>query len=189
MAKNAPIEYTRTLTKRATEKSTWDGDVGEVTFGIADSGFTVNGQPVPQSSTEYLLHGLGAVLSSVYNSVDTLEQAQAAFDEKIAKLIDGDVTIRGEGGEGPDEYTTSARIVMRRNFLKAVGGRKSDKYAAFSALSDAEKTAQLDKWFEQNAENPDLLAEVGAEVAKREEIARVKKASGATGKVGASLNF
>lgn len=102
--------------------------------------------------------------------------ASAMMDKARDQLVRGDwVRGRGPGVAGVDEATAVARSIMRSAIKAQVGG-KSEAWAAFTGLSDAEQAAKLDENFAQNAKalQPAVDAELAARAEKRERKAAIK---------------
>jgi len=99
-------------------------------------------------------------------------EAQAMMDNKLAGLLAGNWTVRGEGG------TTDPRVLVARSVtrsaMKNVFGKDSSEWAAFTGLSDADQLAKLDEQFAANESA--LSPAVDAELARRK-AAKAAKAN------------
>jgi hypothetical protein len=139
-----------------------------------------------QVGAEVALYGVGQVLrdsasgaskaAEAEGSKGVQAEAQAMMDAKLANLLEGNWTMRGEGG-GVDPRTSIARSIVRKA-IKEKFGSKSPEWAKFTGLSDADQLAKLDETYAANAEmfDPAIDAEI-----KRRADANKSKAKLASG--------
>lgn len=166
------MQVTRSYTKRASDKSLWDGQVHDgVTFAIEgkNTKFLVNGNELPEVSAQYLMNFALQSLQDAYAGAKDLAEAQANFQKKLDALLEGSIGIR-EGGGVSEEIRIRRQFVM--DAVRAAARKKegkpwkeTEKKAEYDALSDEEINAKLDYAFEKNASHfGPLVAEKLAEL-------------------------
>lgn len=144
------------------------GAIGKVTFVAPDGTFTLDGKELPAASVEHLLTFALQTLQDAYAGSKNTDEAQADFAKKYDKLIAGTIGTRS-GGDGATEETRVARSIARELFKAKVGG-KSEAWAAFTGLSDADQIARLDAIVAKNAAliAPKVAEKIAAIKAERE---------------------
>jgi hypothetical protein len=151
------------------------GAIGAVELVTPKGKWTLNGHELPESSISHLAFFALQTLQDAYAGAKSTDEATAAFNGKLDKLLNGTIGTRGSG-DGADERTRVARSIVR-GVVKAKMGSKSPDWAKFTGLSDDDQNAKLDEWFAANeaAFGPlvdERLAELAAARAKRSEIAK-----------------
>lgn len=144
----------RSFDARATAKRDWSGNIGKVTLEADVKKITVNGTELPADSVEYLLNFSLQSLQDAYAGAETMAEATANFDKKLAALIAGEIGTRGDGVS--DETRIGLKLVRQR-----VGKDATDEY--------------VKKVFEKNREK--LAGEIKAEMARLAKIAADRKAA------------
>lgn len=120
------------------------GDIGKVELAATVTGATLDGEVLPDESVEYLLRFALQSLQDAYAGAKTQAEAQGAWGKKRDALIAGTIGTRGDG-DGASMETVVGRSVMRNAFKLKVGA-KSEAFATFTGLSDADQLAKLDAW-------------------------------------------
>lgn len=169
------LSMSRVYSKRETEKSDWHGRIGSVELVFeSDSDITVtlDGTTLTGASVDHLLNFALQTLQDAYAGADSLDAAIGAFEKKRDRILDGSIGTRSDG-DGVSYFVTVARSIVRAN-IKAQYGAKSDKWIAFTKLSDDDQDAKLDAVYAAN--EPALKPKVEAEIERRAEAARAKKA-------------
>lgn len=128
---------------------------------------------------ELFLYGVGQKVRDAASAASTVAKetngdvqviAQGMMDTAVAALVAGTWSHRGDG-TGVDERTRVARSVVR-SAIKAKVGSKSEAWAKFTGLSDADQLAKLDETY---AAQPDVFDEaIEAEMAERARKAKAK---------------
>lgn len=122
-------------------------------------------------------HGLHQKLADAASQSKTADEALAAMNKAADSLLAGEWATR-RGGEGVDEFTRIARLVVRRAIKAKLGGA-SPEWKAFTGLADDEQAAKLDANFAKN--EAVFRPEVEAEIARR--AAEAKARTGLAAKV------
>ena len=99
--------------------------------------------------TDLLLHGLKQKIADAASGAATEVEAGAAMAKAAKAILAGEWSSRGEGS-GVDERTRVQRMIARIA-LKAKVGAKSEAWAEFTGLSDADQSAKLDAIYAKNA--------------------------------------
>lgn len=146
------------------------GRIGIVEMEAEVKGLTINGQPVPATSVEYLLNFALQNLQDAYASSKSEAEAKAAWEKKLDRLIEGTIGVR-MGGSGVNAEVKTRRAILGEYIRKTEAGK-----AAWKAHED-DRDEWLDAIFDKQAE--DKQAAIMAEVAKRmaEAEARAKQAA------------
>lgn len=132
------------------------GAIGAITL-IADvASVKLNDKVLPEGAIEYLLTFALQTFQDAYAGAKTKEDATAAFDKKIKRVVEDKIGMR-EGG-GINEEQRVGRIIVRE--LINAGKAKITK-EAFKALSDDEKVKTLDNVLAKN------LAKLSPKIANR----------------------
>lgn len=155
------------------------GDIATVTLTADVANVKVNGTEVPAASVEYLLTFALQSLQDAYAGADNSANAKAMFEKKLAKLIAGDIGARGTS-DGVSEAVKVARSITKAMAKKNMGD-KSEAWAKFTGLSDADQNAKLDEWYEAN--------KAGLEPFVKEELDRREKARKAKAALASSVSF
>ena len=163
------MEYARNYTHRTF------GPIGSVTFDVPKGPFKLNGQTLPDASVAHLMTFALQTLQDAYAGAKSTDEALGAFNGKLDKLLNGTIGTRS-GGDGADERTRVARSVTMAA-AKAKFGAKSPEWATFTGLSDDDKNAKLDGWYEANraAFDPAIDEEMARRAAKRDAKAGLAK--------------
>ena len=157
------------------------GAIGSVDFTVPKGKFTLNGTELPEASVAHLMTFALQTLQDAYAGAKDNAEAVGAFNTKLDKLLTGTIGTRGSG-DGADELTRVRRSVVR-GAVKAKWGSKSENWATFTGLDDAEQNAKLDAWHDANA---DAFAEaVATEMAER--AAKRERKTGLAGTVAFEL--
>jgi hypothetical protein len=123
-----------------------------------------------------VMHGLQQKVADAASGATSQAEAAASMDKAITAILAGEWTSR-VAGAGVDEETTVRRMIAKAA-VKASWGAKSEKWAAFTGLSDDEQAAKLDTVY---ADNEAAFAEpVAAKLAERK-ADRERKAKLASG--------
>lgn len=156
------MEYNRTFTHRTF------GNIGSVVFAAPKGKYAINGTELPESSVAHLMTFALQTLQDAYAGAKSTDEALGAFNGKLDKLLNGTIGTRGSG-DGADERTRVARSVTM-SAAKAKFGAKSPEWATFTGLTDDERNAKLDGWYEANREafDPAVDEEMARRAAKRE---------------------
>ena len=164
------MEYNRTFTHKTY------GKIGEVTFDVPKGKFVLNGNELPESSVAHLMTFALQTLQDAYAGAKSTDEANAAFNQKLDKLLNGTIGTRGSG-DGADERTRIARSVVMAA-AKAKFGAKSPDWAKFTGLSDADQAAKLDAWYDANRAtfDPAIDEEMARRQARRDAKAGLAKA-------------
>ena len=113
-----------------------------------EASLAIDGKPLPATSVEYLMNFALQSLQDSYAGAKSFDDAKAAWEGKLAKVIEGTVGARGPGSAVSDETKIGREIARDR--LRAVGGAK---WKAYKDADDATaKAAILDAIIERNAE-------------------------------------
>lgn len=133
----------RVFTKRETEKSNWSGRIGSVEFSIdapskGNVTFHVDGKEIPDTSALYLMTFALQSLQDAYAGADSLDEATANFDKKLAALLDGTIGVRGSGGGLSDEERAEAYVAEQAVREKV----SADEWKAMSDDAKAERVAK-----------------------------------------------
>lgn len=155
------------------------GEIASVTLTADVANLKVNGKDVPAASVEYLLTFALQSLQDAYAGADSTANAKALFEKKLEKLIAGEIGVRG-AGEGASEETKVQRSITKAMAKKNMG-EKSEAWASFTGLSDADQNAKLDAWYKAN--------EAALEPFVKEELARREKARKAKAALANSVSF
>lgn len=120
------------------------------------------------------VHGLQQKVADAAAGAKTQAEAEAAMDKAIKAILAGEWSSR-VAGEGVSEQTRVERQTVRELFKVKVGG-KSEAWATFTGLSDADQAARLDAMFAKNeaALRPvvdEKLAELAAARARKAKLA------------------
>lgn len=152
------------------------GAIGSVEFAYPKGKFTLNGTELPESSVEHLMTFALQTLQDAYAGAKNNDEAVGAFNGKLDKLLSGTIGTRGSG-DGVDERTRVQRSVTMAA-AKAKFGAKSEAWATFTGLSDADQAAKLDEWFAAftDALSPEVDAEMERRAAKRAAKTNLSKA-------------
>lgn len=176
----------RVFDKRETAKSNWSGRVGSVEFAITAPSkgnveFAVNGKTIPDASAVYLMYFALQSLQDAYAGAESLDEATAAFDKKLAALMEGTIGVRSGGGGQSDE-DRAEYYVAEQAVRQKVGAD------AWKAMDEAAQTARVESAIEklrahdEAAFNANVAARVAhvVEARKRraEEKAAIKSAAG-----------
>lgn len=148
------------------------GDIASVSLTAEVTSLKVNGQDIPAASVEYLLTFALQSLQDAYAGADSTANAKALFDKKLEKLIAGEIGVRGTG-DGASEETKVQRSITKAMAKKNMG-EKSEAWATFGGLSDADQNAKLDAWYKAN--EAALAPFVKEELARREKARKAKAA-------------
>lgn len=129
----------------------------------------------PDIVARLIEHGLKQKVADAASGATTEAEAVAAMQQAADAILAGDWTSR-RAGEGVDEETSVGRMVAR-NALKTSWGAKSEKWAAFTGLSDDEQATKLDTVRADNAAlfAPAIAGEIAARKAKRDSKAALGK--------------
>lgn len=149
----------RTFAKRDAKES-----IGDVTLkGKAE--FSIDGKSLPAASVEYLCNFALQSLQDAYAGAKNHGEAQAAFDSKLAKLVEG--TIGARTGGGVDPWTSDARKVFRPLWLKALKAKDSVAHKDYQDGDAETRNTMLDEAIEANrAIVESMVEQVRAERAK-----------------------
>lgn len=134
------MEYAiaRVFTKRETEKSNWSGRVGSVE-GVADiNKIVLNGNELGAASINYLLNFSLQSLQDAYAGAESLAEATANFEKKLAALLDGTIGVRGAGGGMSDEDRAKAYVAEQAVRAKL----PADEWKAMDDDAKAERVAR-----------------------------------------------
>jgi hypothetical protein len=147
------------------EFTTRNGDaIGKVRL-TGDAGLAIDGKELPAASVEYLLtFALQSLQDAYAGKADKPDEARAAFEAKLAKIISGEIGTRGPGASVPLE-TRIARDIMRDIFrVKASAEAK----AAYKAADADGRNAIIDELIAKNKAAIDKR--VAEELAKRKAL-------------------
>lgn len=183
----------RVFDKRETAKSNWSGRVGMVEFAINapkkdEVEFTIGGTVIPDASAVYLMHFALQSLQDAYAGAESLVEACAAFDKKLAALMEGTIGVRsGNGGESDEDRAEwyVAEMAVRTK----VGADE------WKAMADDVRVKRVESAIEKlRAADPDgFAANVAARVAKvvadRKERADAKASVAAMAAKNAALDI
>jgi hypothetical protein len=151
------------------------GAIGAVELVTPKGKWTLNGHELPESSISHLAFFALQTLQDAYAGAKSTDEATAAFNGKLDKLLNGTIGTRGSG-DGADERTRVARSIVR-GIAKIKMGAKSAEWATFTGLDDDAQNAKLDEWFAANeSEFAPIVDERMAELAaKRARMAELSK--------------
>lgn len=156
------------------------GEIGKIAMVADVAKVTIDGKELPETSVEYLLHFALQSLQDAYAGAKNPTEAAAAFDKKLKALCEGTIGVRTGGNAGVTEEVAVQRSITRTMF-KAKAGAKSEAWAKFTGLTDAEQGEKLDAWYTAN--------EAALAPAVKEELARREKARKAKALLGNSVSF
>lgn len=165
MAKLETKEYT---VARSFDHRTF-GRIGVVEMVAEIATVKLGGKELPTASVEYLLTFALQSLQDAYAGADSADDAQARFDKKLTRMMEGTLGQRA-GGDGASAETRMTRTVIGEMLRKTEDGK-----AAWKAHED-DRNEFLDAIY---AKQPDAKrAAIDAIVAKRleEAAARAKQA-------------
>jgi len=118
------------------------------------------------------IHGLHQKIADAASGAKTEAEAQAAMEKALDALLEGNWTSRS-AGEGVSELVRVQRSIMRKALKEALGA-KSEAWAKFTGLSDAEQNEKLDANYAKNEKA--LSPAVEAEMKLREQRRKAKAA-------------
>lgn len=156
------------------------GEIGKIAMVADVAKVTIDGKEIPETSVEYLLHFALQSLQDAYAGAKNATEAAANFDKKLKALVEGTIGTRTGGNAGVTEEVAVQRSITRTMF-KAKAGAKSEAWAKFTGLTDAEQGEKLDAWYTAN--------EAALAPAVKEELARREKARKAKALLGNSVSF
>ena len=156
------------------------GEIGKVAMVAEVAKVTIDGTELPEKSVEYLLHFALQSLQDAYAGAKTGTEPAANFDKKLKALKEGTIGVRTGSSDGVTEEVAVQRSITRTMF-KSKAGAKSEAWAKFTGLTDAEQAEKLDAWFEAN--------KAALEPAVKEELARREKARKAKALLGDAVSF
>lgn len=158
---------TFTIAKRAGDK--WDAH--EVTVETAKLHKDV--------LAELFANGVSQKVRDSSAGAQTEDESIKAMEGTRDQLYAGEWATRGTGGGGVDEFTRHARVIVRELMKAQAGGLKSEAWAEFTGMSDADQLAKIDANIEANREA--LAPAVEARIAEAKAKADAKRKL--TGKV------
>lgn len=121
------------------------------------------------------VHGLHQKVADAASASKSEDEALGAMNKAVDAVLAGEWTSR-TAGEGVDERTRVARIIVRKAF-KDANAANSAARLAFKALDVDEQNAKLDEWFEANeAFGPMVDAELAERAAKADKQRKLAKA-------------
>lgn len=168
------LETARLYEKRATEKSTWNGRIGQAELKFeskSDIVVTLDGKELPSASIDHLLNFALQTLQDAYAGAQSLAEAEASFESKRTKLYEG--TIGTRGGAGASEETVVQRLVAKEAYMASAKVSDADKKALAAKVKDGEADDFLDDLWANNAEK--LAGRFTVKMAERE-AARKRRA-------------
>lgn len=120
------------------------------------------------------IHGLHQKIADAASGSKTEAEAQAAMEKALDALLEGNWTSRS-AGEGVSELVRVQRSIMRKALKEALGA-KSEAWAKFTGLTDAEQNAKLDENYARNekALAPAVEREMELRAARRENNKAIK---------------
>jgi hypothetical protein len=124
----------------------------------------------PEIVAALAIHGLHQKIADAASGATTADEADAAMNKAADALLAGTWSSRGTG-EGVDDFTRIARLIVRRA-IKVKLGSKSPEWAAFTGLDDATQAEKLDANFAKN--EAVFRPEVEAEIERRKAEAKAR---------------
>jgi hypothetical protein len=118
------------------------GRMGVAEFLIeskSDLVFMLNGQELPPQSVDHLLTFALQTLQDAYAGAEDATDAQARFNAKLTRILEGTLGTRS-GGNGVTEETRIMRMVLRPLVKDAVGKegwKDMDEEARIAAIDSA----------------------------------------------------
>lgn len=146
------------------------GTIGSVTLS-GEAQLSLDGKALPASSVEYLLTFALQSLQDAYAGAKDHTEAQANWEKKRDKLIEGTIGVR-TGGGGVSETQKIARSILRAQL------KSTPAWEAFKELSDTDQNDKLDALYEKNAEALRPVVEAEAKRRQKEREAKAKLATG-----------
>ena len=122
---------------------TADHNFGDVVIEFPTEGFILNGKPLPESSVRAIINQGLQILQDTYAGVGkskTLDEAKAAFDNKLEALIEGTVGQRA-GGTGRSPLEAMMHTIARES-LRALFKAEGKPYKTFTER-DADEQAEI----------------------------------------------
>lgn len=160
----ANLSATASFVKRATEKSSWSGQVADDVSIKIDDGvwyitrdgkdFELADRPTREGMLEFMLR---QVLADSYAGADDLTDARKRFNKKLDNIIDGSWGADSRG-PGVNEWLYEARNIIRAEMKKD----NPKEYKRFNKQDAKVQNAELDR-------------RVAAAVAEGDDNAKAKK--------------
>ena len=123
---------------------TVDHNFGDVVIEFPTAGFVLNGKALPESSVRAIINQGLQILQDTYAGVGkskTLDEAKAAFDNKLEALIEGTVGQRASGGGGRSPLEAMMHTIARES-LRALFKAEGKPYKTFTER-DADEQAEI----------------------------------------------
>lgn len=122
---------------------TVEHNFGDVEIEFPTEGFVLNGKPLPESSVRAIVNQGLQILQDTYAGAGkskTLDEAKAAFDNKLAALLEGTIGQRSSGtGRTPLE---AMMHTIARESLRALFKAEKKSYKSFTER-DADEQAEI----------------------------------------------
>src|SRR5690606_4383520 len=125
---------------------TADHNFGDVVIEFPTEGFVLNGKPLPEASVRAIINQGLQILQDTYAGVGkskTLDEAKAAFDNKLQALIEGTVGQRSSGG-GRSPLEAMMHTIARES-LRALLRAEGKPYKTCTERDADEQAERLEK--------------------------------------------
>lgn len=139
------MEIKRNFTHSGTQTN-----FGDVTIEFPTEGFKLNGNTLSEASVRAIINQGLQILQDTYAGVGkskSIDEARAAFDNKLAALIDGTVGQRG-AGSGLNALERMV-ISIAREELRKLYQQAGKPYKEFTAKADDEQSEIIEKLVEK----------------------------------------
>jgi uncharacterized protein (UPF0335 family) len=168
------MQVVRNFVKRATEKSSWDGDIGRVMLETDATVIKLNGKPIPAQSMEYLLTFALQSLQDAYAGAQSLDEAKGNWEKKLAAITEGTLGQRSGGGSVSEETKVARQITKQALKAKIAKGEMTEE--EWKDLSDE----RLDEVFGKNEAKLRPLVDARIAELKKERERKAKLAQSAS---------
>lgn len=118
------------------------GEINSVEVEANVTSFKVNGLDLPRVSVAYLLNFAFQSLQDAYAGAKNLAEAQALWEKRFERLLDGEIGVRS--GNGLSERDRM-RYSVAREILRSAMAAEGKPYKGFTGLDAARQTEILDK--------------------------------------------
>ena len=122
------------------------GPIGSVVIEVKDNKFVVNGKVVPDSSQVHLMRYASQSLQDSYAGAKSAEDAVAAFETRMTRLVDGTIGEKGTALTPLEKKMNS----IARQVIKAELKRKGRPAKDFTDLDKDKQADVIEKLINAN---------------------------------------
>lgn len=181
------VPVNRNFEKRAAKDGSTAGfKIGSITSDWEIGTVTINGQVVPEKGVEHLLNFAFQSLQDAYAGQTVETDAVAAFNDKLARILDGTIGVR-VAGDGVSAVQAEMRSLSRPQ-VKAAYDRDNGK-DAWKGLDEATRVSIIDSVIESQPD--DVKAALNKAAVESIEKKRAEAASKAAliGSIGLAVKL